>query len=329
MLETSARLLRLLSLLQTRRDWSGAELAVRLDVTPRTVRRDVDRLRLLGYPVDASPGAGGGYRLGSGAVLPPLLLDDDEAVAIAVGLRSAALSGIAGVDETAVQAMAKLEQVLPSRLRHRVHTLLSTIVAMTGPGPTVDVDVLLAVAGAVRDTQQLRVDYRRHDGTPSRRVLEPHRIVHAGRRWYLLAWDVDRVDWRTFRLDRLTPRTPTGPRFSPRPAPDPDIAGYTSRGITTDAYRYRSRITVHSPAAVVAERIGPAVGVVTPIDENSCELVSGSNSLDELALWVGLLGEELTIHEPAELREHMATLGARLLRAADAPRERTTPRSVP
>lgn len=248
---------------------------------------------------------------------------------MAVGLLSAALTGIEGIDETAVQALAKLEQVLPSRLRHRVHTLQATIVAVTGTGPTVDVDVLLAVAAAVRDTQQLRADYRRHDGTRSRRVLEPHRIVHSGRRWYLLAWDVDRADWRTFRLDRLTPRTPTGPRFIPRQAPDPDIAGYTSRGITTDAYRYRSRITVHAPAAVVAERIGPTAGVVTPINDNTCEVVSGSNSLDEIALWVGLLGEELTIHEPAELREQTATLGARLLRAAAPPRERAARRSVP
>ncbi|MBA2769549.1 MAG: WYL domain-containing protein [Sporichthyaceae bacterium] len=188
---------------------------------------------------------------------------------------------------------------------------------MVGHGPTVDVDVLLAVASAVRDTKRLRADYLRHDGTENRRLLEPHRIVHSRRRWYLLAWDVDRADWRTFRLDRLTPRTPTGPRFTPRQAPDPDIAGYTSRGVTTDAYRYRSRITVHAPAEVVAEHIGPTVGVVTPINDNSCELCSGSNSMDEMALWAAIVGAELTIHEPAELREHMATLGARLLRATD------------
>jgi predicted DNA-binding transcriptional regulator YafY len=315
-LDTSARLLRLLSLLQARRDWSGSELSDRLGVTERTVRRDVDRVRQLGYPIDAAPGSGGGYRLGAGAVLPPLLLSDEEAVAVAVGLRSATLAGLSGIEETAVQALVKLEQVLPSRLRHRVHTLQSTIVAMPGGGPRADVNVLLAVACAVRDHQQLRADYRSHDDTRSRRVIEPHRIVHAGRRWYLVAWDVEREGWRTFRLDRLSPRTPTGPRFAPRQAPDPDIARYTSRGISTDAYRYRCRLTVHAPATVVADRIGPTIGVITPLDEGSCELVTGSDSLDELALHVGLLGHDLHVHEPPELREHLVALAARLARAA-------------
>lgn len=317
MLDTSARLLRLLSLLQTRRDWSGPELADRLGVTERTVRRDVDRVRQLGYPVDAAPGSGGGYRLGAGAVLPPLLLTDEEGVAIAVGLRSATLAGLSGIEETALQALAKLEQVLPSPLRHRVHTLQSTIVPLSGPGPTTDIDVLLAVACAVRDRQQLRADYRAHDGTHTRRVLEPHRIVHAGRRWYLVAWDAERADWRTFRLDRLSPHTPTGPRFTPRQAPDPDVARYTSRGISTDAYRYRCRLTVQAPASVVADHIGPTIGVITPIDEDSCELITGSDSLDEVALYVGLLGHDILVHEPTELREHIAALATRFARAAE------------
>ncbi len=314
-LDTSARLLRLLSLLQTHRDWSGPELADRLGITERTVRRDVDRVRQLGYPVHATPGSGGGYRLGTGAVLPPLLLTDEEAVAIAVGLRSATLAGLSGIQESAVQALAKLEQLLPSRLRHRVHTLQSTIVPLSGPGPTADIDVLLAVASAVRDQQQLRADYRTHGDTRTRRVLEPHRIVHAGRRWYLVAWDVERADWRTFRLDRLSPRTPTGPRFTPRQAPEPDVARYTSRGISTDAYRYRCRLTVMAPADVIADRIGPTIGVITPMDEASCELITGSDSLDEVALYVGLLGHDILIHEPTELREHIAVLAARLARA--------------
>lgn len=315
-LDTSARLLRLLSLLQSHRDWSGVELADRLGVTARTVRRDIDRLRLLGHPVDARPGAGGGYRLGIGAALPPLLLDDDEAVAVAVGLRSATLTGLAGIEETAVRSLAKLEQMLPSRLRHRVQTLQAAIVPMAGAGPTADVDVLLAVASAVRDHQQLKADYRRHDGTETRRVLEPHRIAHTGRRWYLVAWDVERADWRTFRLDRLSPRTPTGPRFAPREPPEPDVSSYTSRGITTDAYRYRCRLTVLASAQVVAEHFGPTVAVVTPIDDTCCEVVSGSNSLDEMALHVGLLGHEFVVHEPAELRDELAVLGARLVRAS-------------
>jgi len=319
MLETSARLLRLLSLLQTHRDWSGAELADRLGVTQRTVRRDVDRVRQLGYPVDAQPGSGGGYRLGPGAVLPPLLFEDDEAVVVAVGLRSATLSGVAGIEETAVRALAKLEQVLPSRLRHRVQTLQAAIVPIPGSGPNVDVDVLLAVASAIRDHQQLRAGYIAQDDTESRRVLEPHRVVHSGRHWYLVAWDVELEDWRTFRLDRLSPRTPTGPRFTPRQPPEPDIVRYTSQGITTDVYRYRCRLTVMAPAQVVRAQIAPTIGVVTPLGQDSCELVTGSNSLDEVALYVGLIGHEIVVHEPPELREHMAALSARLSRATHRP----------
>ena len=225
MLETSARLLRLLSLLQTRRDWSGAELAGRLEITPRTVRRDIDRLRGLGYPVQATAGTAG-YRLGAGADLPPLLLDDDEAVAVAMGLRTAAGGSITGIEETSVRALAKVEQVLPSRLRHRVNALQSVTVPMANTGPTVDPSTLTAIAAACRDSLRLRFDYRTHDGTSSIRTTEPHRLVHAGRRWYLLGWDVDRQDWRTYRVDRLDPRTPTGPRFTPRTP----ISAATPRG---------------------------------------------------------------------------------------------------
>lgn len=265
-LETSARLLRLLSLLQAHRDWSGDDLAGRMGVTTRTVRRDVDRLRRLGYPVDATPGTGGGYRLGVGAVLPPLLLDDEEAVAVAVGLRGAATGGITGIEESSVRALTKLEQVLPARLRRRIRALQGAIVPMTGSGPTVDANVLLAIATAVRDHERLRADYRAHDGTATRRELEPHRIVHSGRRWYLVAWDVDREDWRTFRVDRLSPRTPTGPRFTPRAAPAADLARYTTEGITTAVYRHRARLTVHAPAEEVSLHIAPTIGVVTALD---------------------------------------------------------------
>lgn len=316
MLKTSARLLRLLSLLQTRRDWSGPVLAQRLDVTGRTLRRDVDRLRSLGYPVEARPGTGGGYRLGVGAALPPLLLDDDEAVAVAVGLRAAAMSGLGGVEETAVRALAKLEQVLPSRLRHRVADVHAAVVPMPGTGPTADVEVLLAVAAAVRDRSSLRVDYRSHDGSETRRVLQPHRVVMSGRRWYLVAWDVERDDWRTFRLDRLTPRIPTGPRFEPRPAPAADLAAYVSRGISTRAYRHRCRVTVHAPKEVVADYVGPRIGTVAQLDDGSCEVVTGSNDLDEVVYWLGLIGAEITVHEPDELRQAMARTSQRLARAA-------------
>lgn len=313
--ETSARLLRLLSLLQTRRDWSGAELAERLDVTPRTVRRDIERLRALGYPVLASAGTAG-YRLGAGAALPPLLLDDDEAVAVAMGLRTAAGGSITGIEETSVRALAKLEQVLPSRLRHRINALRSATVPLANTGPTADPDTLTAIAAAVRDSLRLRFGYRAHDGTESLRTTEPHRLVHTGRRWYLLGWDVDREDWRTYRVDRLDPRTPTGPRFTPRTPPDPDLGGYTSRAISTSAYRYQGRFTLFASAETAAERISPTTAALEPIDEHSCTLRAGSDSLDELAIYVAGKGFDFRVHEPPELVDHIRALAARFGRAA-------------
>ncbi|MEV0297179.1 YafY family protein [Nocardia sp. NPDC050710] len=310
MLETSARLLRLLSLLQTPRDWTGAELAERLEVDVRTVRRDIDKLRNLGYPVDATPGVPG-YRLGAGAALPPLLLDDDEAVAVAIGLRTAAGGTIAGIEDSSLRALTKLEQVLPSRLRHRVSLLHSVTVSVPGAGATVDPDTLTAIAGAIRDRHRLRFDYRTHDGTTSLRSTEPYRLAHTGRRWYLIGWDVDRGDWRTYRVDRLHPRIPTGPRFTPREAPEMDLAGYISRGVTTAPYRFSARITLHTSAEVAADRIAPTVGVIEAVDQHSCILRTGSNSLDELALYVGLFGFPFTVHEPPELIDRIRELAAR------------------
>jgi predicted DNA-binding transcriptional regulator YafY len=314
MLETSARLLRLLTLLQARRDWSGAELADRLGVDVRTVRRDADRLRSLGYPVHGTTGTGGGYRLGVGAALPPLLLDDDEAVAVAVGLRTAAGGTVEGIEETSVRALAKLEQVLPSRLRHRVNALQSVVVPLGSGAAAVDPGVLTLIAAACRDHDRLRFDYRDHDGTASTRTVEPHRLVHTGRRWYLLAWDTDREDWRTFRVDRLRPRTPAGPRFTPREPPN-DVATYTSRAVSTTVYRYHARCTMHAPAGVVADRIPPTAGVVEPIDEHTCRLDTGANSLDELALHIALIGVDFEVHDPPELVERVRALAARLDRA--------------
>jgi len=318
MLETSARLLRLLSLLQTPRDWTGAELAERLDVDVRTVRRDVDKLRALGYPVHAARGIAG-YRLGAGTRLPPLLLDDDEAVAVAVGMRTAASGGIAGIEESSLRALTKLETVLPSRLRHRVDGLRAVTVTIPPGAAAVDADVLMAVAAAARAHEQLRFDYHGQGGGESLRRTEPHRLVHAGRRWYLVAWDLDRGDWRTFRLDRLRPRIPTGPRFVPRELA-PDLPGQVGRGITTRAYRYRARFTLHVPIEVAADRIAPTVGTLEAIDERSCTLHAGSNSLDELALYVGLFGFPFDLHEPPELVAHVRELAARLAAAADADR---------
>ncbi len=231
MKETSARLLRMLTLLQTHREWSGQQLADRLGVSTRTVRRDVDKLRDLDYPVNAVKGIAGGYRLGAGAQLPPLLLDDEEAVAITIALRTATGSSVAGIGETALRALVKLEQVLPSRLRHRVSALQLSTVRTSGGGPTVDAEVLTAIGTACRDHQRLRFDYRGHGDADSIRVTEPHELVIWGPRWYLVAWDLDRNDWRTFRVDRIRPRTPTGPRFTPREIPGGDAAAHVARSV--------------------------------------------------------------------------------------------------
>ncbi|MFG1683762.1 helix-turn-helix transcriptional regulator [Nonomuraea sp. NPDC049269] len=316
MLETSARLLQLLSLLQTPRDWTGADLAQRLEVDVRTVRRDIQKLRDLGYPVHATPGAAG-YRLGAGTKLPPLLLDDEEAVAVAIGLRTAASGTVNGIEETSLRALAKLEQVLPSRVRHRVNLLHSVTVTLPTGGPTVDPDVLTGVAAACREHERLRFDYRSHDGTDSVRETEPHRLVHTGRRWYLVGWDTDRGDWRTYRVDRIRPRIPTGPRFTPRQAPDVDLAGYLALGVSTAPYRYQARITLYASAETAAERIPPTVGVIEAVDPDSCLLHTGSNSLDELAIYVALFGFRFRIHQPPELIAHIRDLTARLADAID------------
>ena len=316
MLETSARLLRLLSLLQTRPEWPGAELAARLGVTDRTVRRDVDKLRSLGYPVHATAGVAGGYRLGAGAALPPLLLDDDEAVAVAIGLRTATAGAVTGIEETSVRALAKLEQVLPHRLRRRIAALQEHTVRITvDGGPTVDPDLLTTLANACRDHERLRFDYRAHDDTTSVRAAEPHTLVNWGRRWYLVAWDVDRGAWRTFRVDRLTPRVPTGPRFAPREPPGGDVADYVTRGVSSAAWRHRARIVVHAPAEEVTRRVNTAIGVVEPIDARRCALTTGAQSVESMIVHLGLLDLDFEVTEPPELVAKVRELGERYLRA--------------
>lgn len=315
MLTTSARLLALLSLLQTRRDWSGTELADRLAVSVRTVRRDVDRLRDLGYPVRATQGTAG-YRLVAGTALPPLLLDDEEAVAVAVGLRTAAGGTVAGIAETSVRALAKLEQVLPSRLRHRVNTLQSTMVPLADPGLTVDAATLTVLASACRDHESVRFDYHDHRATASTRIVEPFRLACTGRRWYLLAWDTDREDWRTFRVDRIAAQPTPGRRFTPRDPPEEDIAAYLSRTISSSPYRYHAKVTLHAPAETIIERITPATGRVEVIDNHSCLLHAGANSLDGLAVGLAQIGVDFEVHHPPELVRHLHTVGDRLKRAA-------------
>lgn len=315
---TSARLLWLLSLLQMHRDWTGAELAERLEVTTRTVRRDVDRLRELGYPVHAVMGPAGGYRLGAGAALPPLLLDDGEAVAVALGLQTNATGNVAGIEEASLRALTKVEQVLPTRLRHRVDALHHAVVAMPpryDPGPAVDADSLTSISAAIRAAEVLRFDYRSHTGDKTRRNVEPHRIAHWSRKWYLVGWDTDRADWRTFRVDRMALRTPNGARFTHRPSPDGDIVVYLRRTMGLAMWPYRSVMRVHVPAEDLAGRIE---GIVTPIDERTCRLEMGSDSYALVAMAVGMLDVEFEVESPPELVTHLQALAGRFTRATSS-----------
>jgi predicted DNA-binding transcriptional regulator YafY len=322
-LETSARLLRLLSLFQSRRDWTGNELAGRLGVTTRTVRNDIERLRQLGYQVDATTGAAGGYRLGTSAVMPPLLLDDDEAVAVALGLHSAAGGSVAGIEEASIRALAKMRQLLPAPLRRRVSAIEAFSVHATSSGPTVDAGVLTALASACRDQEQTRIDYRRHDGNETSRIVEPHRLVNTGRRWYLLAWDTGREEWRTFRADRIRLlRNHAGRRFEPRQLPDDDPAAYVIKGLAM-AWPHRASVIAHANAETVLTRL-PQQVVVEPIDENRCRVELSADTPQVLAVWLGMLGVDFDIEnreEHLELVEHVKILGDRYQRSARAPQE--------
>jgi predicted DNA-binding transcriptional regulator YafY len=312
MLETSARLLRLLSLLQSRPDWSGAELADRLGVTARTVRRDVGRLRDLGYPVHATQGTAG-YWLGAGAALPPLLLDDDEAVAVAVGLRTAAGGSVAGIEETSLRALAKLEQVLPSRLRHRVRTLHMATVRVGTAGPVVDADTLMAIADACRRHERLGLDYTSPRGGDTRRDLEPHSLVSFGRYWYLVAWDTDRGDWRTFRVDRVARLpTPTGTRFTPREPPDGDVAAYLSHQLSSRTWPLQATVTMHEPAAAIAARIWPGMGVVEAVDDRSCMVHLGADTPYDLMWMIISIDADFTLTSgPPALADALRVQAAR------------------
>ncbi|HEX4213856.1 MAG TPA: YafY family protein [Candidatus Dormibacteraeota bacterium] len=316
MLETSGRLLRLLSLLQNPRDWTGGELADRLGVTTRTIRNDVERLRGLGYPVHGTRGSVGGYRLGAGADLPPLLLEDEEAVAVTVGLRSAATGAIAGIEETSLRALVKLERVLPTRLRRRVNALQAAMVAIPPdqPPPTVDAMALTTMASACRDRDRLRFRYRDHSGNASLRTVEPYRLVNWGQRWYLVAWDAGREDWRTFRIDRVGSLQPIGPRFLPRAFPEEDIAAYVARRVSATAWRFQARITVQAPAEVVAQRLPAAVGTVEAVDDRTCILHTGADSVDTVAVYAGLLGVDFTVDQP-ELAAKLREMAGRYVRA--------------
>jgi predicted DNA-binding transcriptional regulator YafY len=276
----------------------------------------VARLRGLGYPVDARPGVAGGYRLGTGVTLPPLLLDDEEAVAIAIGLRTAATGSITGLEETSVLALAKLQQILPARLRHRVSAFQPHLLPMPAPGPRVDPDALTVIASACRDHERLRFDYRAHSGASSRRDVEPYRLVSDRRRWYLVAWDPDRDDWRTFRADRIDLRTPNGPRFTPRDLPpDHEITAQVARGLGEATWRYRARVIVHASAAYVRGRL-PIPVDVEPLGDDRCAFEPGSDHPQVLALYLGLLDADFEIVDAPELTDALSRIAQRFQRAA-------------
>nr|WP_182908611.1 WYL domain-containing protein [Microbispora sp. H13382] len=322
--KTSARLLALLSLLQTRRHWPGEDLAERLRISARTVRRDVDRLRELGYPIATVKGPDGGYRLDAGSQMPPLLFDDDQAVALAVALQTATITG-AGIGEAAARALNTVRQVMPARLRRRIDTL--QITAVERPDVRVDGSVLMALSAAVHAGEVLRFDYAAQAGVddggvlrPPRRV-EPHHLVARGGRWYLVAWDLDREDWRTFRADRITPRSPAGPRFTPRELPGGDVAAFVSarfRGSGgSGEWPCRGEVILGLPAASVS--LYARDGVVEELAPGRCRLVLGSWSWAGLAADIGRFDADIEVVGPAELRDAFARLAGRFAKAASGP----------
>ncbi len=316
MASTSSRTLRLLSLLQGQRHWPGGELADRLEVSVRTLRRDVERLRELGYPVQAARGLAGGYQLAAGAALPPLVLDDEEAVALAVALHAATGSSVSRTAEAALRALTKVVQVMPPRLRRRVEAVRAMTVAgpWTGAGPELDAGTLTTVAQACRDDERLELSYVAADGTPTRRTVEPHRLVSVGRRWYLVAYDLDRTDWRTFRLDRIGAPTATGARFRPRPLPAQDAAAFVRQGFERVAPTYEVAVVLHAPAAQVQDRVGRWARVEA-LDAERCRLRMTTDSLGWAALALGSTGAELGEVDPPELVAVLQDWAGRFARA--------------
>lgn len=322
MSETSARLLTLLSLLQMTREWPGPELASRLGVTTRTVRNDVERLRQLGYPVQASRGAVGGYRLAAGKAMPPLLLDDDEAVAIAVSLRTVSGGAVEGIEETALRALTKLQQVLPQRLGRRVDALQTHTVRMgaRSRGPQIDGGVLALLAAAARDREILRFAYADYSGESSERRVEPYRLVNLGRRWYLVAWDVNRADWRTFRIDRMSEARSVGHRFPARALPADDIAAYVASKTRQVQMKVRGRVLVHLPARTVEARMGSWIdGAIEALPRDRCVIHLGGRSVDDIAFWLGVLDADFEIVDSPELAQAVRRVADRYARAVAAP----------
>lgn len=324
MLDTSARLLRLLSTLQQRSEWTGPGLAEVLGVTTRTLRRDVDRLRALGYVVDAEPGPGGGYRLGRGTTLPPIVFDDDEAVAVALALAAAADTFV-GVESAAVGALLKLTQLSPRRIQRKVNAVRAMTVSLGG-GPQIDPEVLVTLALACRDQLELIFSYQTHQGADSLRKVEPLRLAHTGnRRWYLVAWDLGRGALRTFRVDRIRQRPVLGPQFAPRPLPQ-DLEAYLSESLSAAPYRYRAVAKILAPAKEVRGRVPPWAGQVDPIDAQSCRLTTGADTMEALALQLLYPQAALELIEPLALAPKLRRLARRLHQATIKKPKRATRR---
>ncbi len=319
-MSTSSRLLRLLSLLQTPRDWTGAELAGRLEVSARTIRNDIERLRALGYPVHATRGAVGGYRLEAGTSMPPLLLEDDEAVAVALGLRTATAGAGAGIGESSLRALAKLEQVLPPRLRRQVATLqdVTVLTHRRTTATAADPAVLTELARLARERFAVRFDYSDRRATASRRRVEPYRVVNAGSRWYLVAWDLDRGDWRTFRVDRIASTLSAAARFAPRRLTDAEVEALVTRGIPPEARIHQARVVVAAPAQELADRFGPWLGTITALTAGSCAVTIGADRIEDLAIWLGRLGADFTVADPPELVAQLRVMAERYARAVPA-----------
>ncbi len=318
MLSSSSRLLRLLSLLQARRHWTGPELAERLEVNPRTLRRDIDRLRQLGYPVHASPGVAGGYAFRAGQSLPPLLLDDDEALAVAIALQSAAAGTVSGVEEASLRALVKLEQVMPTRLRRRTDALRSAILPVPRIGPTIPAGLLSTLATACRDQLQLGFGYRDLRGRATVRTVEPHALVHTGSHWYLVAWDTVRDDWRSFRIDRidLQQGTPhTGPHFAPRAAPAGDLRAYVSGALAGVHQGSQALVRLHSPLAVMQRTIPPSAATLEAAGDAHCLMRCGADQLDSLVYWLMALNVDFDVLEPPALKERLRRAGERVARS--------------
>ncbi|AKU15544.1 helix-turn-helix transcriptional regulator [Luteipulveratus mongoliensis] len=314
MSDTTARILQLLGLLQSRPVWTGPELAERLGVTTRSVRRDVERLRDLGYPVQASQGVGGGYQLGAGRALPPLLLDSEEAVAVAVCLRLAAGGTVAGVGEAAVRTMAKLDQVLPARLRAQVAAVQQSTITLEYNPVTVDPAALLALAHGIREEVRVTFGYEARGGERTERRIEPYRLAATGRRWYLMAFDLDREDWRTFRLDRMENVEVGTWRFKPRDAPDAEE--YIRRSVTHGAYESTARLRMAVNAETMQKMVPRSVGTVTPVDDESCILEIGAEDLDMMASHLPRFGVDFVVLDPPELREALQRVADRISRIA-------------